>query len=379
MAQDGVLDLNLDTTDPLALHARWLCDTDFAELDCANSGAPGPQKLSIEVFAGDTVYVFVDGQNPGDHGKFSLTIKSHAPVCGDGVVQGAEVCDPPDGVTCGPDCQPMPEVCGDMIDNDGNGLTDCEDDVCAADPSCPNAGLCANAVPLGTSGAGDTTGKPAVFAGSCTGSGAPEQIFAVTPSADGILAVTLSSAADMGLYARTACTDAASEIACADAHVGGVDEHLAIGVQGGVPVTIFADGYQAGEAGPYTLTSAILPVDEVEPNDTPAEANPVASPFYGFLADGDDDYVAVTVPGPASKIIAVVGDVGNGACGAQEMDSEVEIYATDGVTSLAYDDDSGTGLCSQATAANLPAGAYFVRVGTPVGDVFAYKLQVVVQ
>jgi hypothetical protein len=75
--------------------------------------------------------------------------------CGDGIVNGTEVCDPPDfgGATCpgsdaveplgcSPDCSHIDttacpaivtaEQCGNCIDDDGNGLTDFEDPACCA-------------------------------------------------------------------------------------------------------------------------------------------------------------------------------------------------------------------------------------------------------
>jgi hypothetical protein len=81
----------------------------------------------------------------------STTSTLPAPVCGDGTLQGGERCDPPgsavcpgsaagalleclDGCTC-PDVSGLgQEVCGDCVDNDGNGATDFEDPAC-----CPAA------------------------------------------------------------------------------------------------------------------------------------------------------------------------------------------------------------------------------------------------
>jgi len=55
-------------------------------------------------------------------------------VCGDGVLDPGEECDPPDG----------PEICDNMLDDDANGLIDCEDPFCEAfntsNPFC--GGLC---------------------------------------------------------------------------------------------------------------------------------------------------------------------------------------------------------------------------------------------
>jgi hypothetical protein len=63
--------------------------------------------------------------------------------CSDGVDNdgdGMTDCDDAD-CTADPACIPIPvEICTDAIDNDGDGMTDCDDADCAADPACPVVG-----------------------------------------------------------------------------------------------------------------------------------------------------------------------------------------------------------------------------------------------
>jgi TQXA domain-containing protein len=57
------------------------------------------------------------------------------PRCGDGILDSGEQCDDgnvADGDGCSAICR-LEEICRDLIDNDGNGLIDCEDPACACE------------------------------------------------------------------------------------------------------------------------------------------------------------------------------------------------------------------------------------------------------
>jgi hypothetical protein len=387
--QDGVLDLQLDTTAHLGLFVRYYdcADPDpWSELVCEDNGTAGPQHATTEVWQGDVVYVFVQGATTADQGAFTLTMKSLPPTCGDGIVTYPEDCDPPDGVSCSSTCTYMPEICNDGIDNDGNGYADCEDSACANDPSCPLAGLCAAAPPMADSQTGDTSVATPAFSGYCGGGGAPELLYSYTPPQDGILIVKVASTtADLVFYARTTCTDAYSELFCVDDVYGPGVERTSLMVTGGTPLTFFVDGSGAGDKGDFSLDRAFIPFSEVEPNDTPATAGDYAPSYFARIdPDTDVDYVKVTVPGPASSISAQVDDVGNGDCANGYLDTVVEILAPNGTTSLASNDDidaNNDNFCSLATASNLAAGTYYVKVSSGLYSYgsFPYRLDVAVQ
>ncbi len=175
------------------------------------------------------------------------------------------ICDPfNEGCVC-PDCAGhldcigQIEICDNGVDDNGNGLVDCEDAafcgtlaVCQ-EPAC----MTATAIVDGDT-MGDTTGGTSLLSGSCTGAGAEEVVYTYTPATDGYLVVNLASATDQGVHVRTTCTDTTSQVACVDAQVGGTDEHFAVDVTMGTPLTIIVDGFADTEAGPFTLSLTLV-------------------------------------------------------------------------------------------------------------------------
>ncbi len=127
------------------------------------------------------------------------------------------------------------------------------------------------------------------------------------------------------------------------------------------------------------------PVAEVEPNDA---TNLAGGPFTSLTAvspaaigtPGDQDWYAVTVPGPSSTIDATIVD-GLDICGPSgTIDSELQLFDTDGTTSLAYNDDihTATNFCSTVSATGLAAGTYYVRTSPSYlwcsGCTYRYRL-----
>lgn len=80
---------------------------------CSTPSFPDPfvSAVSVQMTAGNTYYVVIDGWSPGDCGDYTLDITPI--VCGDGSVGPGEECDPPDGVTCNASCQSI--ICGDGV------------------------------------------------------------------------------------------------------------------------------------------------------------------------------------------------------------------------------------------------------------------------
>ena len=271
-------DCSADKNDPFCFAAPYFPEwtggycseyCDPAVNDCPGDGQCAP------IFAGDIQGLCVDGcmSDADCRVGYGCSFVYNGLAC----VPKVEDCfngidDNDNGLV---DCQdpvcPPCEICGNGLDDNSDGMIDCEDSlVCAqSDPLCPNAALCAGAIALsdGLPYSGDTTGGSTVFAGQCTGRNLmPERIFSFVPGQVGQygeLRIVLQSASDQGIYVRTDCNSIATELGCVDSYVGGTDEILSLPVDGGIPLTIFVDGwpYDPKAAGPFTLTASfIVPV-----------------------------------------------------------------------------------------------------------------------
>lgn len=135
----------------------------------------------------------------------------------------------------------------------------------------------------------------------------------------------------------------------------------------------------------------LTPVPESEPNDTFQQADPLTvvdgcESASGSITSGNDDYFSFTAPAGA-RVWALV-DTAPSPNGSN--DSFLTLFAPDGTTVLAEDDDDGTGTNCDGVVDNtfssaiagevLPtAGTYFLRVeGFLTDPITSYKLIVVV-
>jgi hypothetical protein len=137
----------------------------------------------------------------------------------------------------------------------------------------------------------------------------------------------------------------------------------------------------------YRLDIVTNRVSESEPNATLTTADPIPlipaqkrGALEARLTPFSVDLFSVDVP-QGSTLQAETSD---GATGCA-VDTLLQIRGLDGrsTSSLATDDDSGNGVCSIATAANLPAGKYFIAVSpfvspTGVSDEGPYVISVTI-
>jgi hypothetical protein len=122
------------------------------------------------------------------------------------------------------------------------------------------------------------------------------------------------------------------------------------------------DGYA-----PALARSAAEAVVEVEPNDSPAQAQPVAvgDVVDASVPEGDVDWFAVT--GESGTYLTVSTSSRDGSI----ADTVLEVFGSDAATLLAVDDDGGMGLFSAIEHLLVPDdGIVLVRVTRfgPLGD-----------
>ncbi len=119
---------------------------------------------------------------------------------------------------------------------------------------------------------------------------------------------------------------------------------------------------QAADPAPVTLPAA--PGFEAEPNNTAADANPIASGsrMRGDVApNGDVDFYKFDAQA-GDKVYASVITSGSSSA---SVDSQLRVLDTDGTTLLEFDEDDGSlgGLSSSIAGTTLPAaGTYFLQV-----------------
>jgi cysteine-rich repeat protein len=108
-------------------------------------------------------------------------------------------------------------------------------------------------------------------------------------------------------------------------------------------------------------TACLLEVaQEVEPNGTPALANPFGGVVAGAIgAAADEDYFSIDLVAGQDITVETTGFGGAGTC---DIDTYAYLYAPNGTTSLKSDDDGGFGSCSLLTFKATTTGTHYVRV-----------------
>jgi cysteine-rich repeat protein len=139
-----VTDGNFDTV----IDVRRGCTNAGSEVTCDEDGSPVGLLLSRAeptLTAGTNYYVFVTGSHFDDFGDYRLFVRpgtcpaTLTETCANGLDDDADGLVDCDDTNCAtdPNCVSLPEVCNDSRDNDRDGLTDCADTAdCATDVIC---------------------------------------------------------------------------------------------------------------------------------------------------------------------------------------------------------------------------------------------------
>lgn len=399
----------------------------WAEISDGNGGCPNAGSLRLRSTNGTTSLVFDATDGPGSCGQISpardsgarnltagdyylevsssggsaayrLQVRVLAPGCGDFVVGASEVCD--DGNTVGGD------GCSATCSLEGNSEIEPNNTTASATPLI--TGTATSAVVLGS--LSSTTDLdvfsvvvPAGYhliaelsdgAGRCPNSGSlrlrssagtslatdtsdgPESCGRLSPGFDSAARALTGGTYYVEVYGSSASTAVYT---------------LSVRV---VPPNACGNVYlDAGElcddgntrAGDGCSATCQLEVNESEANDTSATADaigPAIRTFAGAIAPNDEDWFSLTVADGASlTIFTHNGGLDQCPDGTGEIDSIVELRASNGTTVVASDDDDGPGLCSRieaAEASNLTAGTYYLRV-TPYSSSMSFNYVVTVE
>lgn len=249
-------------------------DSDAAGGTAGTAGTAGSAGAAGEGGSGGTVE---DSGTDGDAGEDAPS------TCGNGQLDPGEICEGDDfgGKTCASiglgsgnllcnqycsivatSCVPL-ESCSDGKDNDKDGLADCDDtDDCSTKAACTDSCASPKLALIPGYAYGDTTGKADTLTPSCVTSTGSEAVYQITASNAGKLKITLQGGANLSLSIRTACGDAASELACDQLGSGGSPVSLGADVTAGQKLYLIVDE-PGGEPG----TWYDLSIEEVLPED----------------------------------------------------------------------------------------------------------------
>jgi len=241
-------------------------DCQGAGLACNDDTAGLRSKVSVDLTAGQTVVVQVDGFGT-QSGAFTLNAceGACAPACGDGTCNPNESCS-----TCSQDCGAC-SVCGDGWCEQGESCSSCSSD-CGACPVCGDAvcdptescdtcsgdcGVCplcpatdlGSAVPQTVTGS--TAGLVNALPSPCAYSNSPELTYSFTAPADGTYEFnTTGSAFDTILHAHDGTCQGAA-LACNDDHAG-LQSQIFVPLTAGQTVILVVDGFGT-QSGAFTL------------------------------------------------------------------------------------------------------------------------------
>ncbi len=286
---------------------------------------PGDVTVTLGMFESGT---------PGSVSGTSVGPFGPPPVCGDGVVEGGEECDPPDGVHCDANCQ---WICGDGVVQSGE---ECDPpDGVTCDANCQIIYICGDGV-TDPGEECDDAGESATCDDDCT--------FAVC--GDGTINTTAGEVCDDAGESPT-CDDDCTAVVCGD---GNTNE--AAGEQCDDGNTVPGDGCdEFCQSESNDLCENAIPICNGTVSGSTAGANSDGSASCGASSSSPDVWYSYT-PGTSG---AVTVDT----CGSP-YDTVLSIHTGCPGTSgnqLACNDDT-CGLQSQVSTTVVGGTTYWIRV-----------------
>ena len=320
------------------------------ELGCDDTPTFGGELVFAPLAAGQTVVAVVDGWSADIEGTFALDVVE---------VAASET------------------ACGDAVDEDFDGATDCLDPDCAGAVEC--VATCPEDTLPGSPGqvVGDTTGLTDDTTPSCAiGSTGSDTTVEFTAPADGEYTFdTFGSSYDTTLYALDTCGGV--ELACDD-DTDGLQSRISLDLLAGETVVLVVDAFSTG-SGPFTLdvSGPVVPgvcpafvLSNVLPastgGSTVGAADDNAAPC-GLAGGAPDHTYEFTAPTNALYTFDTVGSA-----------YDTVLYALDtcGGVSLACNDDLGGGSVQSRIQLNLVAGQTIILVVDGYGaNAGAYTLR----
>jgi hypothetical protein len=365
------------------VYARLRCSStsQIDEAGCAVASMSGQSAVFSRAFGSlpaGTYYLWVDGANDTS-GDFTLDVSLTS--------------------SAGP-----AEICGDSIDNDSDGFTDCLDTDCAADPACGGSGGNDNCTPPNapasllfsartafaagtTAAAGNDTSSPL-----CGGTG-PDVVYTFTnPSTQGFSASVTGSYAGLTpvIFLRSGSCSG-TEVACGYAPSSGGRASLTVPSLSPGDYYLWVDG-SSSTKGTFTLSATLgggtptngqgsdrcsAPPPTLSFTGDSAKASGTTA---GYSSDGagtcagsgPDVMYAMSLPLNFTSITAKVTPGSTNYRPVVHLRRSCDVQSTEISCTAA----SASGASASATATGLSSGTYYIWVDSWSGTSGTYTLDV---
>jgi len=360
--QTGEVNVRVSLGPNVVVYARQDCIDDAHDIVCVDNETTGAEHLRFSVVAGETYFIVVDSIDANDVDGFQILLNyaEQEASCVNGIDDNGDLLVDCDDPTCR---EALP--CGGSLD-----------EVCESFPEDLAPGVAVQGTTIG----GLEGLTPSLGCGSYASTGR-SRAYRYTPRARQALRVELNGTYVQTWHVRSDCADEDSQIACfpIQYHYENVPGFAEL--PQGPDYTLFVTASEPGLEEPFALETAVVDLEDREPNEAIGQATPTDGSSVGFISGyGDVDVWSFEVPATDDVTVSVTSSFEASDCGTVRVDPTLEILDANG-TSLGSNDDMSTGsYCSQVPLADLPAGTYFAVVrpysGCSYWCAFPYRIGV---